>query len=97
MASELDGWKMSIGVSGLTKKSFWSQDIKNRRRNRRCLEIWKLDIKTPGTVKLLVMPRPSASIGEGNGTPLQYSCLEIPWTEEPARLQSMGLLRVGHD
>ena len=38
--------------------------------------------------------------GEGNGTPLQYSCLDeywIPWTEEPGRLQSMGLLRVGHD
>ena len=35
--------------------------------------------------------------GEGNGTPLQYSCLETPWTEEPGRLQSMGSLRVGHD
>ena len=22
---------------------------------------------------------------------------EIPWTEEPGRLQSMGLHRVGHD
>ena len=22
---------------------------------------------------------------------------EIPWTEEPGGLQSMGLLRVGHD
>ena len=29
--------------------------------------------------------------GEGNGTPLQYSCLENPWTEEPGRLQSMGV------
>ena len=29
---------------------------------------------------------------EGNGNPLQYSCLENPWTEEPGRLQSMGLL-----
>ena len=28
--------------------------------------------------------------GEGNGTPLQYSCLENPWTEEPGGLQSMG-------
>ena len=85
------------------------------------------------------------SYGEGNGSPLQYSCLEnpmdrrawyaavpgvaksrarlsdftftfhfyalekemathssilawrIPWTEEPGRLQSSGLLRVGHD
>ena len=28
---------------------------------------------------------------------LQCSCLENPWMEEPGRLQSMGLLRVGHD
>ena len=30
--------------------------------------------------------------GEGNGTPLQYFGWKIPWTEEPGRLQSMGLL-----
>ena len=36
-------------------------------------------------------------VGEGNGTPLQYSCLENPWTEEPGRLQSMGSRRVRHD
>ena len=35
--------------------------------------------------------------GEGNGTPLQYFAWKIPWMEEPGRLQSMGLLRVGHD
>ena len=29
--------------------------------------------------------------GEGNGYPLQCSCLENPMTEEPGRLQSMGL------
>ena len=22
---------------------------------------------------------------EGNGNPLQYTCLEIPWTEKPGR------------
>ena len=27
--------------------------------------------------------------GEGNGNPLQYSCGEISWTEEPSRLQSV--------
>ena len=32
----------------------------------------------------------ASSLGEGNGTPLQYSCLENPMTEEPGRLQSMG-------
>ena len=35
--------------------------------------------------------------GEGNGNPLQYSCWRISWTEEPGRLQSTGLQRVGHD
>ena len=36
------------------------------------------------------------SIWEGNGIPLQYPyAWKIPWTEEPGRLQSMGLLRVG--
>jgi len=35
--------------------------------------------------------------GEGNGNPLQYSCLENPMDEEPGRLQSMGSQRVGHD
>ena len=28
--------------------------------------------------------------GEGNGYSLWYSCLEIPGTEEPGGLQSMG-------
>ena len=37
--------------------------------------------------------RASNSIREGNGTPLQYSCWKIPWTEEPGRLQSMGSLK----
>ena len=35
--------------------------------------------------------------GGGNGNALQCSCLEIPWTEKPGGLQSMGLQRVGHD
>ena len=33
----------------------------------------------------------------GHGNPSQYTCLENPWTEEPGRLQSIGLHRVGHD
>ena len=36
-------------------------------------------------------------IGEGNGNPLQYSCLESPMDEEPGRLPSMGSHRVGLD
>ena len=34
---------------------------------------------------------------EGNGTPLQYSCLENPMDGEPGGLQSIGLQRVGHN
>ena len=34
---------------------------------------------------------------KGNGNSLQYSCLKIPWTEEPGGLQSMVSPRVGHD
>ena len=36
-------------------------------------------------------------LGGGHGNPLQYSCLENPWTEEPGGLQSRRLQRVGHD
>ena len=44
-----------------------------------------------------LIPRLGRSSGEGNGNPLEYPCLEIPWTEEPGRLQSMGLQRVRHN
>ena len=43
------------------------------------------------------IPGSGRSPGEGNGNPLQYSCLENPMEEEPARLQSIGLQRVRHD
>ena len=41
---------------------------------------------------LCSIPGSGLSPGKGNGNPLEYSCLEIPWTEEPGRLQSMGSL-----
>ena len=37
------------------------------------------------------------SHGEGNGNPLEYSCLENPMDKEPGELQSMGSERVGHN
>ena len=39
----------------------------------------------------------SGRSGEGNSTPLQYAYLEVPWTEKPGRLQSVGPRRVGQD
>ena len=62
---------------------------------------------------VLVVKNPPASAGDietqvrslGQEDPLDketatHSSIlawEIPWTEEPSRLQSMGLQRVGHD
>ena len=37
------------------------------------------------------------SAGEGNGPHSSTLAWKIPWMEEPGRLQSMGLVRVGHD
>ena len=46
----------------------------------------------PGSI-----PGLGRSPGEGQGNPLQYSCLENPWTEDPGGLQSMGWQRVRQD
>ena len=43
------------------------------------------------------IPESGRSPGEGNGNPLQYSCLENPMGEEPGGLQSMGSQRVRHN
>ena len=50
------------------------------------------DIRDAGLI-----PGLRRSHGGRHGNPLQHSCLEIPWTEEPGRLQSMGSQKVGHD
>ena len=44
-----------------------------------------------------LIPGLGRSPGEGNGNPLQYSCLENFLVEEPGGLQSMGSQRFGHD
>ena len=72
------------------------------------IKISKVDIKS-GFLSGTEVKRPPANAGdEGsipgsgrspggeNSNPLQYSCLENPWTEEPGRLQSIGSQRVGH-
>ena len=42
------------------------------------------------------IPGSGRSLGEGNGNPFQYSCLENP-SDRGAWRQSMGSYRVGHD
>ena len=43
------------------------------------------------------VPGSERSPGEGNGYPLQYSCLENPMDRGASRLQSMGPQRVRHN
>ena len=50
------------------------------------------NVGDPGSI-----PGSGRCSGEGNGNPLQYSCLENPWMEERGQLQFMGSQRVGHD
>ena len=43
------------------------------------------NVRDPGLI-----PESRRSPRKGKGYPPQYSCLEIPWTEESGGLQSMG-------
>ena len=44
-----------------------------------------------------LIPGWGRSPGGGHDNPVQYSCLENPWAEEPVGLQSMGPQRVRHN
>ena len=46
---------------------------------------------------IMKSPLPFFSMPQGDGTPLQYSCLENPMGGEPGGLPSMGSHRVGYD
>ena len=46
----------------------------------------------PGSI-----PGSGRSPGEGNGNPLQYSCLRNPTDRKGGRLQAMGWQTVGHN
>ena len=50
------------------------------------------NVEDPGSI-----PRSGRSPGEGNGFPLQFSCLENSMTGEPGGLQFMVLQRVRYD
>ena len=43
------------------------------------------------------IPGLGRSPGEGNGNPLQYSCLENPMDGRAWKVQSVGSQRVGYD
>ena len=50
-----------------------------------------------GDPVLCLIPGLARFPGEGNGYPLQYSCLGNPGVEEPGRLQFVESQRVGYN
>ena len=70
-------------------------------RHSRALQVVLLEKNPPAntgvTREKCSIPGSGRSLGGGNGSPLQYSSLEKPWTEEPGGLQSMGSLKVRHN
>ena len=50
------------------------------------------DVRDTGSI-----PGLGRSPGEGNGNPLQYSCLQNPMDRGACRLQSIGSHRVRHN
>ena len=64
------------------------------------LSVWAsqvaLEVKNPpanaGDLRnMSLIPGLGRSPGGGHGNSLQYSCIEIPWTEEPGGSQSQTL------
>ena len=53
--------------------------------------------QTCNTVELRSVPGLGRSPGEGNGSPLQYSCLENPMDREAWQATVHGVTKVRHD
>ena len=73
----------------------WGRMRDQERESRRHYFFYCIKISKIGNLIFVLCAY--AYIREGNGNPLQYSCWQIPRTEEPGGLQSMGSLGVGHD
>ena len=59
--------------------------------------LWSMGSLESDTTEQLHFHFSLSCIGEGNGNPLQCSCLENPRDRGACGLLSMGSLRVGHD
>ena len=80
----------------------WQERHKQRHRDEKVqLRLWikQTLVKYACNAEVLgLIPQLRRSLGEGNGNPLQYSCLENTMDrEEPGELLSTGSQRVEHD
>ena len=74
------------------KSEFFNKDLENIKKNQ--TEVKNTIIEIRNTLERI---NSSLDEREDNGTHSSTLAWEIPWTEEPGGLQSMGLQRVGHD
>ena len=68
------------GWSELLKPG-WASFVRNMRESYLVsspITLWEIDGETLETVKDFILEGSKITSGEGNGTPLQYSCLENP-------------------
>ena len=85
---------MNMGLSKLWEmmkdREAWSAKV--HEQSRTWLRDWTTPtVSSPNSMLMYIVFR------EGNGNPLQCSCLENPRDGEPGGLPSMGSPRVGHD
>ena len=83
------------GVTFLRPEQAWIPRLKSCGLKK--ISFWRKEESACSAADLGSIPGLGRSPGEGNGNPLQYSCLENLMTEEPGGLQSMGSQRVGHN
>ena len=78
------------GVKGKVTQSYYFTSIKSSRRKhwQKQLGLWRL------WVYVTLMDKVAEKAMAPHSRTLAW---KIPWTEEPGRLQFMGLLRVGHN
>ena len=93
------GWGTKIAHARATKPKFQSPRTITRQsicQKGRCgmskedPASCNKDLRQPNTYITKISYKLVISLGGGHDSQLHYSCLKIPWTEEPGRLQSIG-------
>ena len=82
---------MECTVHGVAKSQTWLSNFKDF-PVAKMVENLPVIQETQGSI-----PGSGKSSGEGNAIHSNILTWRIPWAEEPGRLQSMGLQRIGHD
>ena len=81
-----DSWNLPKILNGGDFYMYWLQTVGSDSEESTC------NVGDPGLI-----PGLGRSLEKGMATHSSILAWRIPWAEEPGRLQSMGIQRVGHD